>query len=450
MKLNKLFLIGLTIMGLASCVSEELKTKEDRADKGSMLLNISMLQPQSTRANSQYTDAQLAAMTKVTNYPVHISDADGNAVAHYERVSDFPTAGIVLPVGTYSVLSHTPGDIQKKMSSPYYQGTETMEIVKDVETDVDVVCTMLNSKIEVKYSQEFLDLFATWSITLDDGSSAASNPETALSFTNTDGTAPDPVYWYFEDNVGQLTVNFKATLKSDGSTVSDRATLDKTQATQHYDNDNVNFTGGDALVLNFNPTEATTGKITGVTINATVSFDSNTTNKTETLDITDKSLKEDDDDNNNNNDDPTPGGDDNDKPSFDCPELETGVVYSIEDEEYPNTQVKILTPKGMKSLKVTIVGGNDGFAAACEDIGLTDYELVGDTKLPRTFTALGVEDATMPSGGETEYSFPVGAFYVFMNIYGETDPGKAHTFKMVVTDNAGNTKEAVLRVTITE
>ena len=431
MKLNKLFLIGFVITGLASCVSEDIKTSGSEVGKGHMKLDVSILQPEATRANSE--------LTKVTNFPVYIYNSNGDEIQKYDRVSDFPSTGLILGVGDYSVVSHTPGEIEKKMTVPYYSGTEPMEIIKDIETNTTVVCKMQNSKIEVKYSEEFLSLFGTWTISIDDGGSDA------LSFTHEDGTKPAVVYWLFEENVEKLSVNFRGTLKNGGGTVTTLNTLDKAKATEKYDNDNQCFAGGDALVLYFDPTEATTGKVTGVTINATISFDSNTTKKTEILDITDKSLKPDDGSGDN------PGGDDDkDKPSFVCPELETGVIYSIDDEEYPNTQVKILTPKGMKSLKVSITGGNDGFAAACEDIGLTNYELVGDTKLPATFAALGVSDATMPQGGETEYSFPVGAFYVFMNIYGETDPGKSHTFKMVVTDNDGNTKEATLRVTITE
>lgn len=440
MKLNKTLFIGFIAMaGLASCVSEDFKTLEDKADKGRMKLDVSILQPQATRANSEYTDDQLAQLEKANNYPVIIYDSNNGEVKKYDHASDFPTTGLVLAVGNYSVVSHTPGDVEKKMTKPYYQGTEPMEIKKDIDTEVDVVCKMLNSKIQVTYSDAFLALFKTWSITIDDGSS------TALSFTNSDGNTPNPVYWLFEGDVPQLTVTFRATRKSDDATVTDRGVLDKSQISTKYVNDNPNFCGGDVLNISFNPTEATTGTVTGVTISATVTFDSNTTEKTETLNITDNKLNPDE----GGNDNPNPG-DDEDLPYFECPELETGVTYSVDDEEYPNTVVKIFTPKGMKSLKVSIEGGNDGFGAACQDIGLTNYELVGDTTLPQTFASLGVADAEMPQGDETEYTFPVGAFYTFMNIYGATDPGKSHIFKMVVTDNDGNTKEATLRVTITE
>ena len=68
MKLNRTFFIGfIAIASLASCVSEDLKTLEDKAEKGRMKLDVSILQPQATRANSEYTDAQLAQLEKANN-----------------------------------------------------------------------------------------------------------------------------------------------------------------------------------------------------------------------------------------------------------------------------------------------------------------------------------------------------------------------------------------------
>lgn len=449
MKLNRTFFIGfIAIASLASCVSEDLKTLEDKAEKGRMKLDVSILQPQATRANSEYTEAQLAQLEKANNYPVIIYNSDNVVEKKYDHASDFPTTGLVLAVGNYSVVSHTPGDVEKKMTKPYYQGTEPMEIKKGIDTEVDVVCKMLNSKIQVTYSEAFLALFSAWTITIDDGS------ETALSFTNADGNTPAPVYWLFQGDVPQLTVTFRATRKSDNATVTDRGVLDKSQISTKYVNDNPNFCGGDVLNINFDPTEATTGTVTGVTISATVTFDSNTTEKTETLNITDNKLNPDE----GGNDNPNPGGDDV-LPSMTATDnaLETGVSYSISAGNWPATVITIKTPKGCKSVHVYITGGNGGFQEACEEVHMNDAELVGNAILPAVLAGVGVS-LPMPKAGDTTYDFPVGNFYSMMNMYGATGVADEdgtprppyHTFRMVVTDNEDNVKEASLNVTITD
>ena len=289
MKLNKSFIIGLmAVAGLSSCMSEELSSDSQKNGEGRMLLDVSVLQPNATRASSDYTEEQLAAMTKVTNFPVTIYDSEDAVVKEYASVSAFPTSGIMLPVGNYTVASHSNLTLQKKMTEPYYAGTEPMEILKGISTDTKVVCKMKNSVICVSYSDEFRSLFPECTITIDEGG------ETVLIFTQEDGNEPATVYWLFEEGVTKLTVNFRATKKSDGSTVTDRVILDKSKASQHYDDDNDAFCGGDMLVLNFDPTEATTGEVTGITRTATVTFElTRATDETVTVNLTDNKLKDD-------------------------------------------------------------------------------------------------------------------------------------------------------------
>ena len=111
--------------GLASCVNEDLHTSLDevntsldevKGEKGIMKLNVAIAEPLSyTRANSAYTDEQLAAMPKATDYPIEIYDAEGNLFKRYEAVSMFPSEGLPMNVGNYTIESHTAGIMEKKM-----------------------------------------------------------------------------------------------------------------------------------------------------------------------------------------------------------------------------------------------------------------------------------------------------------------------------------------------
>lgn len=449
MKLNKLYLFGfIAVAGLASCANEDLQKAIDEASKGEkglMKLNVAIAEPlSSTRANSAYTDEQLANMPKATNYPIEIYDATGELIKHYEAASQFPSEGLLLNTGNYTVESHTTGILEKKMDKPYYLGTEPFKIMPGPATDVDVVCKMQNSKIQVKYTDEFQALYGTWTIVIDDGS------ETALTFDDEDGYKPAAVYWHFEEGIQSITVRFNATLKDDGAPVSDVKTLSKDNFQRPYDDDNSDvFSGGDQLVFTFNPSKATTGDM-GITIAATVTFEE--TEGTETVYLTDKNLK-DDDEGGNGGDDPNPPVGDG-KPTLECTSGWNVSFSASEDEEnLPQTKVIVKTPKGLKSLKVKITGGNAGFSnatAGMHDPGADDLEIIGSEDLRKIFADFEDQGAHLPETGDKTYEFPVFAFFSMIQMFKTTDTGKAHEFYMVAEDMEGNIETGTLKITVTQ
>ena len=425
----------MAIAGLASCTNEDFP----KGEQGHMKLhNVAIAEPAGTRANSAYTDEQLAAMPKATDYPIEIYDAQNNLVKRYETASQFPSEGIPMNVGNYTVESHTTGILQKKMTSPYYKGTEPITIQTGIATVVDVVCKMQNSKIQVNYSKEFTDLYRTWTITIDDGS------ETALMFNNEDGDNPAPVYWFFEGDVESLTVQFQGILDSDGAPVTDTKVLSKDNFQRPYaDDDSQTFTGGDQLIFNFEPSEATTGEIMGITLTATITFDE--TEEPVTVYLTDKNLKDDEGGEGGEGGDTPPVGDET--PSLECTGGWNVSFSASEDEEnLPMTEVVVKTPKGLKSLKVTVTGGNAGFGNATGF--LQDLEIIGSEDLGDIFD--GVDGAELPKTGDKLYKFPVYAFYSMIQMFGATDAGKAHEFYMVAEDMDGTVKDGTLKITVTQ
>jgi len=424
----------MAIAGLASCTNEDFP----KGEQGHMKLhNVAIAEPAGTRANSAYTDEQLAAMPKATDYPIEIYDAQNNLVKRYETASQFPSEGIPMNVGNYTVESHTTGILQKKMTSPYYKGTEPISIQTGIVTDVDVVCKMQNSKIQVNYSKEFTDLYRTWTITIDDGS------ETALMFNNEDGDNPAPVYWFFEGDVESLTVQFQGILDSDGAPVTDTKVLSKDNFQRPYaDDDSQTFTGGDQLIFNFNPSEATTGEM-GITLTATITFDE--TEESVTVYLTDKNLKDDEGGEGGEGGDTPPVVDET--PSLECTGGWNVSFSASEDEEnLPQTEVVVKTPKGLKSLKVTVTGGNAGFGNATGF--LQNLEIIGSEDLGDIFD--GVDGAELPKTGDKLYKFPVYAFYSMIQMFGATDAGKAHEFYMVAEDMDGTVKDGTLKITVTQ
>ena len=420
MKLKYLLLAGFTaVAALSACVSENQDIEgTGYADKGRMSLSVNRAEPMQTRATSV-----------VTNYPVILYDAEGRVLDSWNTVEEVPNP-YVLSVGNYSVESHTPGILKKKMDTPYYKGTAAVEIIKDNTTNVEVTCKMQNSPITLNYDADFLSVFTSWSITLDDGS------ETALAFTKEDGNTTATTYWLFEGEVDELVLNFRGTTK-EGSTVSARNTLTKNQAAQHYDGDLQHFTGGDALVINFTPVESTAGKVVSITINATVTFTE--TETTVGLEVTD-----------NGNLEPTPGtggetGGDDTSITLNLPNNMT--VNAATDKSLGDTYIKC--DNGIKSIKVSIESTSDEMLESLGDLN-TNYgvdfiggaEIVGNQSVVQLFNDLN-QPLSVPAVNDADYTFPIGNFFGLLGfLSGE------HTFNMVVEDMNGNKKNGKLVLTV--
>lgn len=420
MKIQNALLTGaLALAALSSCTSEDMEEKLSSGDKGELQLSVDVVKPESTRA-----------VTQVTDFPVIIYDAEGKTVKSYNAVDEMPSS-IMIAVGNYTVESHTPGTIRKKMAEAYYRGVTPVEIIKDVTSPVNVLCKMQNSVITVNYDDEFRSVFASWEITINDGG------ETVLSFDNT--TATNTVYWYFgEEGVKELTVNFRGTT-TDGSTVSSKYTLTKDQADESYDDDRQNFGGGDALNINFAPTESTEGSLTGVTINADVTFTE--TNENVDIIVVDKPGFE---PGGGDEPDPTPGGDEGNI-TLNLPADMT--VSGATDPAQGDTYIK--ADNGLKSISVKISSTSEEMISSLQDLSasygvdfISGAEVVKNQKLVDLFTDLG-QTLTVPNEGDMEYTFPIGNFFSLL-VFLSGD----HTFDLVITDMNGNTKNGKLVLTV--
>lgn len=422
----------LSVATLSSCVSEMPFEQElAKANKGLMELNVNLQKP-ATRATSEVTD-----------FPVAIYNADGKALYNYNTVAEVP-ASITMEVGTYVVESHTPGVIAKRMSTPYYQGSESVEILKGITTKAEVTCKMKNSKISVGYDADFLSTFTSWEVTVDDGSG------TALSFTNGDPTSS--VYWFFgEEGAKELTVNFRGTTK-EGSTVAARNILTKDQASEHYDDDHENFSGGDAITITFTPTESTDGKVSNITITASVVFEES--NKTINVNVVDVTNMDDSGDETpgGGSEGPSTGGETEDAITLTMPKPITLSADDAATADPSSGDVKMEATNGIKSILVKVDSKSDEMmeqlAAVADQYAGVDLvngcEVVANNNLVAFLAGLGKE-ITVPTQGDTEYTFPVGQFYLFLGIL----PGE-HNFVMTITDMNGATKSGTIKVTITE
>lgn len=408
-------------LGLSSCVSEELSAEDAR--KGSMSLSVDKLEPSATRA------------VETADFPVAIYTSDNQEYASYEKVSLVPKQ-IKMPVGMYYAEAHTPGEFLKYMEAPYYAGREEFEILQATNTHTKVTCRMANGSITVRFSDEFLTAFSDWTITIDDGA------ESALVYTKEkDGTEPETTYMRFEENNDVLNVNFKGKTQN-GNSINASNKLTKKAADEQYDSDDTNFSGGDLIVIYFNPVEGTDGDITGITLNADIAFDDNETEGDFEIGVEDNTEEEGGEE--GGEDTPGTGGGDSDAITLNLPA--DMIVSATTDPSLGDTY--IASENGLKSIIVKIESSSTDMIGALKDLAnqygpdfTAGAEVVGDPEMKSLLNTLGITET--PEEGDTEYTFPIGQFFGMLSILsGE------HTFYLTVTDVKGNTKDGKLVLTV--
>ena len=427
MKRYKLFLGCAAALALASCVSEDI-SKLTGKDAGHLEVSVETQLPMKTRADV-YT---------VTNFPVTIYESNGTTkVASYDAVSAMPAA-VLLPVGDYVLEAHSPGVMETIMTTPYYKGTENSTIIKETTTQSTITCKQANTSVTVHYDQDFIALFTTWTITFDDGTN------NALSFTNDDGVSPATLYWDLGEGAERLTVTFRG-VNRDG-TVTASMVLTKSQATETYDGQSTNFAGGDGIVVNFTPTEATTGYVT-IGITASI-FGLDAEEVPVVVEVVD-----------NGQFTPDPGND----PVTPDPQPSSSITLTLPapltfsmgeggslDKSLGNTIIQ--AEDGIRSLMVTAESSNPDMVASLEAVGAgygldfvgAGVEVVGNTDLVSFFSGLG-QTLSVPAQGDTSYEFPIGNFFVLLDVMSGT-----HTFHLTVTDMNGATKSGTVVITVNE
>lgn len=413
-----LFCLG----ALSSCELKDELTgpKGENSEMGALELTVSVSESAAqSRANSEAPG----------NYPVVIVNKDTEEEA-YNGTYEEMKKPLSLPVGTYTVNSHTPGDIKTSMTSPYYGGEKEMTITKGVVSVLDMVCKMLNTKISLKLGDDFKAAFKEWTINLNDGSGHV------LTFTAAD-VENNVVYWYFGDNahVSTLTMDITATTQ-DGVKIRDQKQFTKADAEESYEDDSDEFTGGDALNINIGAIEESTPEPgekpqLGFNVSVDITFDG----RDETVEI----------------------------PVVDVPTTDPPVDPPVSDEpitisdggtgyltdgvivtggKFP-TDVNVIMKieNGVKSIFVKVDSENSGFVEAAGVMGLT----AGEGLDLASEAAKDLENLfPLPEADATEYTFSMSEeLFLLLNEFDGT-----HRFTLKVIDKEGNEKSAVLTITV--
>ena len=430
----------LLCAGLVSCeMKDGLKGSGAGTSEGGYLnLGVAVNASQNSvgsRADNANNDGEnVGVAVSADDFPVTITGVtDPSYSKEYESYAALKAENggkVELPIGEYTVTAHSNAELEPQMATPYYEGTTPIKITAGVESSAEVKCTMKNMKIQLTYTANFLTKFESWDITINDGS------DNILNFDETDKN-PAAVYWLVAVNVTEIKVAITATPMGGGQEVTESRLLSKP--------DGSNWAGSDALTIQMeeNTSEDPTGiQGSGITINASVSFDEDS----EDVPVTVKPGE------------PTPTPDP-ELPSVTFPQN----TYTLPDDMEADADILIQTALkngssdeyvGLKSVLVKIIPGNQGFMDALDLIkDMADFtgegvELVNNTSLEPLLQFIAPE-LKVPALNAPSYTFPVGAFFeTLMSFESPETTAEGHVFEIMVTDNNGNSLSEPVRLNV--
>lgn len=339
---------------------------------------------------------------------------------------------VELPVGNYTVSSHTPGTLTKRMDHPYYSGEENLTVSKDITSDATVTCTMQNSRILLTYDNTFTSKFKTWTITIDDGTN------NILKYTEADGTNLQAVYWLFEKDCTAIKINISATTAS-GATVTESRTITKPD-----DATTDSWVGGDALTITMvpGPDEETPTGVSGIIINVNAFFE---TEKNETVYVPvegEDTETPTDPDEGGDTTDPDEGEGDNTPaaPTLSGENLGKTVSYDKgSGKPFPEVSVEMTVPGKIEKVMIKATSSDSELAEILAEMGFMDnpdgVDMVTSEDLAGLFTP--------PAKGNPSYTFTLGALGNMLTV-------GQHTFTVKVIDQNSKEVTGTLSFNITD
>ena len=427
----------LLVMGLASCeMKNEILGKEDgSSEMGLLNLGVAVDAKNNdvqTKADAESGTPGNIPSVSATGYIVEISNSTGV----YKTLTYDPTnASVELPVGDYTMSAHKPGDPTE--TEPYYGGNTSFSVKKSEATDATVTCKMTNTKIQLTYSTDMQASFTSWAITVKAGTRSK-----VLTYSSTEAFAqPAAFYWMLEEGVKEIKVSFVGKNK-DNKDIRESRTITKPATAENSD-----WQGGDALVITMKPGEYTEDPngLQGIEISAEVTWSG-------INDAVDVPVVDDEED-------PVTPVEPSDPSAIKIVIPQTTYTLPDDADKKTNAIATITSEKGLKSMKVVIEAGNDGFGSVINDSQLLangcDFskgvEFVGATDSSPVMQLIGMiaPNLEAPAVGATSYEFPLGEFFDAVSLYGTTTSTAGHVFKIRLEDNDGNVNdETVLSIIV--
>lgn len=425
MKLKYTILTGVfAFAGLTSCEMKDELLNKTEASSEVGYLNLGLAVDASSQSVTKAEDATSTTSTvSATGFMVEIKKS-GEEEIYKSFTYNGAEEPVELPVGDYTVYAHTPGNAEDCTTAPYYGKEEPFSVEPNDEAGVNVICTMMNMKIQLTYDNELKSTFKSWEISVTDGTHNQ-DFERLETTADEDVKQPDPFYWMIADNVSTIKVEFFGVLKDNNTEIREsRSIIKPSSSGSQY------WGAADALTITIKPGEkdpAAPSGVTGIEISANLEW--NTDGKTDNIEVPVDDVNE-------------PGNpEDVAAPTLEGEYLGKTVSYDKgTGEEFPDVSVIMNVPGLIENVKIKASTSDSELENAFIPLGFLKEpdgeDLVGHTMLGN----MGME---LPVRGTDSYKFVLGSLGGMLTV-GE------HTFTVKVVDQKGQSVSGSLSFSITD
>lgn len=323
----------------------------------------------------------------IEDFSITLADEDGNVIKSWSSISNIPYDA-TYDVGNYKLSASYGSATDEGFEVPYYYGESQFTIRDQETTDVDVVCTLGQVKMTVKYTEAFTKYFTDYSTTLR----TAGGKDVVFEKGETRSAYLRP---------GNISMKLNLTKANGISATYEPAKITNATARQHY-------------VVTFDVTESVGAAL------LTVVFDNETAVEPITIDVSDEAMV-------------APA------PYINMTGVSNGAVIEVQECEYPDN--------GELSASITARGGLAGCTMTTQSDYLTSLGFPAEVEL----TELTAEQKTLfESLGLEAVGFDNNRDKMALVNFTELTPSLLisndatdHTFTLTARDNNGKVSEPV-------
>ena len=417
----------LLLAGLASCeMKNELFDEKGSGATGVLEIGVAVnktIDNVATRAGEDDAEEGVGVPVEIDEVAADGFEIDITGEDNFSEqiiYNSGETNSISLPVGTYTVYAHTPGEMARVMDDPYYGGTTTdgtIAITSNVTSHAIIKCKMENTRIMLGYDDQFLATYKSWNITVENGSD--DQVLTAIY----DGTGEPPVidkYWDLGDGVASVIVKGTAVLKDGGATVPVSKVLTKVNGEDFVGAEALNIT----LVLG---SGGVSGSLAGVDVE--VNLFGTEPDSGDTVEVP---IETEDDD-----DPGTPTPPVGNAPTLSGEYLKETANIDKASENTPNIEVIMTVPNKIQNVFVSATTSDSTLEGVFDGMGFMDgdgIDLVTASDLSGLFE--------LPTTEDTEYKFVLGGLADYLTV-------GTHSFTVKVIDQKGLSATGTLNIVVT-
>lgn len=101
--------------------------------------------------------SELEDFANIADYTVLVMK-EKDTVIHYKRFDQMP-ASISLAEGAYQLIAKKGEDLPAEFLNPYFEGSASFTVKEQMNTPIDVTCTLANARVTVDYTNDFLEAY---------------------------------------------------------------------------------------------------------------------------------------------------------------------------------------------------------------------------------------------------------------------------------------------------